>query len=91
MAHTAQSLDDQATAIKLVGNTAISIAASGVTVGANKFQEFVNRTNESCVLWNALGKNNDHIVKYCIPFVYLRCQMLKIHWLNYHYHCQLWF
>ena len=37
MAHTAQSLDNQATAIKPVSNTAISIAASGVTVEANKF------------------------------------------------------
>ena len=37
MAHTAQSLDDQATAIKPVGNTIISIASSGMTVGANKY------------------------------------------------------
>ena len=34
MAHTPQSLDDQVTAIKPVSNTAISIAASGVTVKA---------------------------------------------------------
>ena len=56
MPHTAQSLDNQATAIKPVGHTATSITASGVTVWANKLQQFVNWTNKAYVLWNTLCK-----------------------------------